>query len=190
MSLRQGMNGPHFEDRSTTVVMLCLVHPWARELAVVYRLGGVDSKTAQSRSGQINFLWQRCLEGGGPCLPSEGHRCQSTCLVPHCQRCRDVLQADMNLRPAPRPTAAAPVPPARRLVQCQNGGLVWSRCQHQVPSPRSVRFGVTHTGGRMAGATLHRVRTSLQTQVQTHRQDLLQVKPSSPPKLRRRPVYV
>ena len=46
------------------------------------------------------------------------------------------------------------------------------------------------TGGRMAGATLRLVRTSLQACVGTHRQVLLQAKPSSRPKVPRRPVCV
>ena len=78
----------------------------------------------------------------------------------------------MNPQPAPPLTAAAPVPPARWLAQCRIGGLVWRLRQHQVPSPRSVCFRVTRTGGRMAGAIVHRVKTRPQAHVGTHRQVL------------------
>ena len=145
-------------------------NPSARELALVYRLGGVDSRLSQSRSGHTKVPCQRCLEGGGPCLCREGRRCPSTYLVPHCEHRRDVLHTGVHPEPEPRLTAVAPVPPARQLAQCRVGGLVLRLRQHQVPSPRSIRFGVTSTGGRMAGATLHHLRTSPRVGVGTHQQ--------------------
>ena len=87
-------------------------------------------------------------------------------------------------------SAVAPVPPPRWLAQCQFGGLVWHLRQHLVPSRQSVRFGVTPTGGPLAGTTLHHVRKSPRAHVGPHRQVLLQAKLSSRPKVPRGPVYV
>ena len=71
----------------------------------------------------------------------------------------------------------------RPRVRCPIGWLVPHVRQHQVPSPRSVRFEAKCTGGRTAGATLPPVRTSPRVCAGTHRQVLLPVKPYSRPRV-------